>query len=468
MGNISVSNKFNKNNDYNLICSDAFKVFSEIPDNFADHCITDPPYNISGYDFKKEIGWLKSNKYWKENKNFNKIEEDWDKFSNGDYDQFTKLWLDQIFRILKPNGNIIIFGSYHNIYKIGHYLQQNNRKIINSIVWYKRNAFPNITQRMLCESTEHVIWAVNEIEKKAKNWIFNYEELKKYNTLKECTGCKRVFSPEYNYCPHCGGNIFKTKKLQLRSTGTPRLVPSQEWWEDTCLRACGALRTNIDDLFSYLEVYRTGGRIGRERVVSPASLKKMLRPAIPIQPGLYYGYGVAVRPDYHGNLLAFHSGGLKGVSSEFAVVPKKGVAGAVLANVESVPSPMVLEAGINQQLGLPMLTPFSDPPPASEPPRSLREYAGWYCSGEGIWTEVTAQPDHLRFDFRGIEMTMTGLKLRPNGNDTFLLRSRGQTGSVRFERDSHGRIWAAFLGWRFVRRRAPRELPLAARGRMVW
>jgi len=217
MDNIRVSNKFDKNNDFNLIYSDAFKVLSKIPDNFADHCITDPPYNISGYDSKKEIGWLKSNKYWKENKNFNKIEENWDKFSNDDYDRFTKLWLDEIFRILKPNGNIIIFGSYHNIYKIGHYLQQNDRKIINSIVWYKRNAFPNITQRMLCESTEHMIWAVNETEKKAKNWIFNYEELKKYNTLKECTGCNRSFDFEYKYCPYCGGKTFKIRKLQLRN-----------------------------------------------------------------------------------------------------------------------------------------------------------------------------------------------------------------------------------------------------------
>ena len=212
---ITISNKFNKINDYNLICEDAFKVLPQIPDNFADHCITDPPYNISGYDFKKEIGWLKSNKYWSEQKNFKKIEEDWDKFSNGDYEKFTKLWLDEIYRIVKPNGNIIIFGSYHNIYKIGYLLQKEHKKIINSVVWFKRNAFPNITQRMLCESTEHIIWAVNETDDKAKNWTFNYEELKKYNTVKECGKCKKVIDAENNYCPNCGNNIFKTKKLQF-------------------------------------------------------------------------------------------------------------------------------------------------------------------------------------------------------------------------------------------------------------
>jgi site-specific DNA-methyltransferase (adenine-specific) len=31
---------------------------------------------------------------------------------------------------------------------------------------------------MLCESTEQIVWAVNESRKKAKNWTFNYEVLK--------------------------------------------------------------------------------------------------------------------------------------------------------------------------------------------------------------------------------------------------------------------------------------------------
>ncbi|MFA6253061.1 MAG: site-specific DNA-methyltransferase [Patescibacteria group bacterium] len=215
--NLTIAKKYNTDNHYNLINNDAFLIFPQIPDGSVDHCITDPPYNISGYDFKKEVGWLKSNKYWSENKNFKKIEEDWDKFSNGDYDKFTKLWLNEIFRVVKPNGNIIIFGSYHNIYKIGNYLQESDKKIINSITWFKPNAFPNVTQRMLCESTEHVIWAVNESNKKAKNWTFNYEALKKYNTQKKCNHCKTKYNFKHNYCPYCGNKTFETEKSQLRN-----------------------------------------------------------------------------------------------------------------------------------------------------------------------------------------------------------------------------------------------------------
>jgi CubicO group peptidase (beta-lactamase class C family) len=253
-----------------------------------------------------------------------------------------------------------------------------------------------------------------------------------------------------------------------RTGARPRLVPSQDWWEDTSLRACGALRTNIDDLFSYLEIYRTGGRVGRERIVSASSVRKMLRPTIAIWPGVFYGYGIAVRPDYHGSLLAFHEGDLKGVSSEFAVVPKKGVGGAVLANVEGAPSPALLGAGINQQLGLPLGTPFIDRWVPSEPPRSLRPFEGWYCSGEGIWAEVAARGTHLRLDFRGIEWTAMDVTLRPAGDDRFVGQVRGEPLRVRFARDPRGRIWAAFMGWRLVRRRNPGDLPKASKGRMVW
>ena len=63
-----------------IINGDAIEILKKIPDASVDHCITDPPYNISGYDDKKKIGWLKSNKHWVANKKFNKIDEEWDTY----------------------------------------------------------------------------------------------------------------------------------------------------------------------------------------------------------------------------------------------------------------------------------------------------------------------------------------------------------------------------------------------------
>jgi excisionase family DNA binding protein len=164
-----------------LFLGDCLEILKAIPSNSVDCLITDPPYNISGYDHKKQIGWLKSNDFWKKQKAFKKIDETWDKFSDDDYESFTIEWLSEIKRIVKPNGNIAIFGSYHNIYKIGYLIEKLDLKTINSIIWYKRNAFPNVTQRMFCESTEQIIWCANESKKNAKNWTFNYQTMKELN-----------------------------------------------------------------------------------------------------------------------------------------------------------------------------------------------------------------------------------------------------------------------------------------------
>lgn len=225
---LKITKKFDPKKDFNLICNDAFLVFPEIPNNHVDHCITDPPYNISGYDHKKQIGWLKSNNYWTDYKKYFKIEENWDKFSNNNYENFTKLWLTEIFRIVKPNGNIIIFGTHHSIFKIGYLLQGADKKILSFITWFKRNAFPNITQRMLCESTEHIIWAVNNTQKNAKNWTFNYKQLKELNLIKKCKKCKKVLNFNNKYCPYCGNPNLIDKKTQMRNMWNIPSTPVSE------------------------------------------------------------------------------------------------------------------------------------------------------------------------------------------------------------------------------------------------
>ena len=143
-------------------------------DDCIDHCITDPPFNLS----KKEgLGWAFSSHVT--------LTEEWDIFSREDYLAFSESWIKEVTRVVKPNGNIFIFGSYHNIYDMGHIISELGLKIVNSIVWFKPNAQPNITCRMLTESTEHVIWACNAQDGKAKNWVFNYDVAKKLNSGKQ-------------------------------------------------------------------------------------------------------------------------------------------------------------------------------------------------------------------------------------------------------------------------------------------
>jgi CubicO group peptidase (beta-lactamase class C family) len=246
------------------------------------------------------------------------------------------------------------------------------------------------------------------------------------------------------------------------------LVPSEEWWEDACLRAAGALRTNVVDLLRYVELFLTGGRVGRERIVSAKSIEEMLRPRILVGRGVHYGYGIAVRPEYHGTRLVFHGGGLKGVSSSIVAAPERGVAGAALSNADGAPAERWLEAAVNLALHVPAKTRFEEIPRPIRHRVPLRPYAGWYCSGEGIWIEVRARSNHLRADYRGIEKISKNFRLRPAGNDVFVGRRGGEATSVRFLRSPSGRIEGMFEGWRIVRRRRASDLPLARKGRLTW
>ena len=234
-----------------------------------------------------------------------------------------------------------------------------------------------------------------------------------------------------------------------------RLLASEAWYEDGGIRPSGGLRTNVEDMLRLLELFLRGGRVGAERIVSPASLREMLRPHVEVFAGRCYGYGIVVRPDYHGRLLALHSGGKPGVSANFAVVPSAGVGGVVLANCATAPSDRVLEAGLNPLLGIDPSSRFLGPPELQPTSASLAEYAGWYGSGESNWYEMRPHRGYLRVDDRGLPPRFSGYALRPCGGDDFVLQPGGRNEWVRFVRDRRRRIQGVMMGWRFVRRRDP-------------
>ena len=150
---------------------DCLEIMRQWPDHCVDHCIADPPFGIAsggGRKGKKGLGWAFSSHVT--------MQEAWDQFSEkDDFFRFNVEWLREVCRVVKPNGNVLVFGTYHNIYQIGFILQNVlERRVNNSIIWFKPNAQPNITARTLTESTEQIIWAVNETPEAATNWIFNY------------------------------------------------------------------------------------------------------------------------------------------------------------------------------------------------------------------------------------------------------------------------------------------------------
>jgi site-specific DNA-methyltransferase (adenine-specific) len=158
-----------------LYQGDSVALMSAWPDRFFNACITDPPYNIARN--RKGLSWAFSSHVT--------IDDKWDRFERGEYEIFTMKWLSEICRVTKENGNIFIFGSYHNIYTIGAIAEKMDLRIVNSIIWAKPNAQPNITCRMFTESTEQILWLCNNTNKNAKRWTFNYHHMKELNNNKQ-------------------------------------------------------------------------------------------------------------------------------------------------------------------------------------------------------------------------------------------------------------------------------------------
>src|SRR3954447_26009255 len=97
-----------------LITGECLDVMRSWPDGCIDHCIVDPPFNIgsgSGRKGKSGLGWAFSSHVT--------MDESWDAFTKDEFYAFNVAWLTEVVRVVKPNGNILVFGTYHNIYQLG-------------------------------------------------------------------------------------------------------------------------------------------------------------------------------------------------------------------------------------------------------------------------------------------------------------------------------------------------------------
>ncbi len=152
-------------------CIDCIEAMQKLPDQSVDIAIADPPYNAS-----------KGNKWKWDNSvalpgmggDWSKVMADWDNMPLTDYFSFSLAWLSQLKRVVRPTGSLWIHGTYHNIGIINFALQMLEIEIINEVVWYKRNSFPNLSGRRLTASHETILWAHTGGKKKRK-YYFDYE-----------------------------------------------------------------------------------------------------------------------------------------------------------------------------------------------------------------------------------------------------------------------------------------------------
>ena len=114
-----------------IIHGNCITTLSGLADHSVDLVFADPPYNLQ----------LSGDLSRPDQTHVDAVREAWDQFDSfAAYDEFTKLWLTEARRILKPDGTIWVIGSYHNIFRVGAILQNLDYWILNDVVWRKSNS----------------------------------------------------------------------------------------------------------------------------------------------------------------------------------------------------------------------------------------------------------------------------------------------------------------------------------------
>ena len=172
-----------------IIAGDCIAALKSLPDASADLVFADPPYNLQ----------LRGDLHRPNNSLVDAVDDAWDQFDSfAAYDAFTRDWLAQAQRILKPNGALWVIGSYHNIFRLGTAIQDLGYWILNDVVWRKSNPMPNFRGKRLTNAHETLIWAAPSDSGRP---TFNYDALKELNdglqmrsdwVLPICSGGERL------------------------------------------------------------------------------------------------------------------------------------------------------------------------------------------------------------------------------------------------------------------------------------
>ncbi len=152
-----------------ILAGDCVEAMRTLPAASVDLVFADPPYNLQlGGDLNRPDG-----------SHVDAVTDHWDRFDSfAAYDKFTREWLTEARRVLKPDGAIWVIGSYHNIYRVGAMMQDLGFWLLNDVVWRKSNPMPNFRGTRFTNAHETLLWA--SMGEKAR-YQFNYRAMKTLN-----------------------------------------------------------------------------------------------------------------------------------------------------------------------------------------------------------------------------------------------------------------------------------------------
>lgn len=232
---------------------DCIERMRELPDSSVDCIFADPPYNL-------QLGGALLRP---DDTEVSAVTDDWDKFESvSAYDDFTRNWLSEAMRVLKPDGNIWVIGSYHNLFRVGYIMQDMGFWLLNDVVWVKSNPMPNFKGTRLTNAHETLIWAAKSHKSK---YTFNYHALKSLNEGKQlrsdwylpiCSGSERLRDSDGNKVHSTQKPLSLLTRVLLTSTKAGDLVLDPFGGTGTTAAACKLLSRRfltIERDKSYLE-----------------------------------------------------------------------------------------------------------------------------------------------------------------------------------------------------------------------
>jgi len=119
-----------------LINKDCLDLLQTLPDESVQLILIDPPYNLDL--------------------------EVWDTYDN--YIEWAAKWLDESYRVLSKNGNMVIFGGTQfldarsgDLVEIIYHCRHNTKfRLVNTIIWYYKNGMS--AHRYFANRHEEIIW----------------------------------------------------------------------------------------------------------------------------------------------------------------------------------------------------------------------------------------------------------------------------------------------------------------------
>jgi len=157
------------NKIYNMDCIEGLKGMA---DESVDLIMTDPPYNISKLNDKRDRSKLNS-PIMRRKKDLNYDFGEWDNMERQEFLDFTKEWLKECCRVLKKDGTIISFYNKEDISYLGWTAKEYGVRTRTIISWHKTNPVPSFRKVNYLSACEFI-------------WIGSKGSFKTFNFKRQC------------------------------------------------------------------------------------------------------------------------------------------------------------------------------------------------------------------------------------------------------------------------------------------